>query len=703
MQFDTSSPVRATSRNSLQSWPLGRLLTVVFVGAVLGLSLLMLFMAERLQSESLREEIGLGLESTAQYVEGRISSRLTERILDIYRTPYVNLLRDPHASYAEQLTALEALQRRHAGIAWFGLTGPDGRVKVGTSSQHEGQDVSQKWWWYQAKDRARIVDPDFVRGNPRTLDEARAALDYGLPLLDRKANFMGMLVISVSTARARLVAADLASELGAQLGVEVLVLRHNGDVLVGPPDAVVPPSVARSLGSEEDYEVTRGERGKEFITTAASDALEKEHPGLGWTVVVRKDANTALAPLRSMRWTIAALGGLACLLTAALAWFFARRVARPLSQLCAAADTLRDKHEGCMPILNDYREVQHLSQALRAFSVDMESRVNERTQALHDANDALLRAMHNETATTETLREREKLLRRSQDELHTIADNVPALVFYLDTEHRIRYANALFREWLGLDPNAIVGRLFDDFTPRVTMEIVTPYLARTLAGERCSFELFGHLGRRHYNVSLMPYIEEGAVQGVIGVAQDISVHKQQEAKLTRVAMHDSLTGLPNRRMLEAQLPTALARSKRQNKAVAVLFLDLDGFKGVNDLHGHAAGDAVLREFAARICATVRQSDITARLGGDEFVALEGLGDGVEGARRVADKLLTCMSRPFVIGQHEVMLGTSIGIVVHQPGTQTSPGALLEEADHAMYLAKRAGKNRYELASPKQAA
>lgn len=164
-------------------------------------------------------------------------------------------------------------------------------------------------------------------------------------------------------------------------------------------------------------------------------------------------------------------------------------------------------------------------------------------------------------------------------------------------------------------------------------------------------------------------------------------------ELQRMALLDTLTGLPNRRAFHEELPRAMARTPREGLSMAVLFMDLDGFKSINDSYGHEAGDTVLREFAARIGSSVRVTDMAARLAGDEFtLILERLHTDAD-ATEVAAKLLATMERPFELGHVSISLSISIGIALFRPDSQLSPDQLLHAADQAMYVAKRSGKNR----------
>lgn len=169
---------------------------------------------------------------------------------------------------------------------------------------------------------------------------------------------------------------------------------------------------------------------------------------------------------------------------------------------------------------------------------------------------------------------------------------------------------------------------------------------------------------------------------------------ESRTELEHIALHDTLTGLPNRQLLSDRMELALARLQRNQGHIAVLFLDLDGFKQINDFSGHEAGDAALREVADRLSASMRSEDTLARVGGDEFVILiSDLGDNAaEVAELVANKCLKIFQAPFIINNNPYRLGTSIGIAI---GTDaSSAGKLLIAADRAMYRAKETGRGGY---------
>lgn len=181
----------------------------------------------------------------------------------------------------------------------------------------------------------------------------------------------------------------------------------------------------------------------------------------------------------------------------------------------------------------------------------------------------------------------------------------------------------------------------------------------------------------------------------VGIIRDISERKQAEETIRQMAYHDSLTGLPNRKLFSDRTEIALAQAGRSQKNVAVIMLDLDNFKDINDTLGHDVGDHLLKTAAERLKAAMRKSDTVARFGGDEFVLLLPELKGIEGASRVAQKIVVSFRKPFLINTHQLIVTASIGIAVY-PDDGSDESALLKNADIAMYQAKQAGRDRYQV-------
>lgn len=188
---------------------------------------------------------------------------------------------------------------------------------------------------------------------------------------------------------------------------------------------------------------------------------------------------------------------------------------------------------------------------------------------------------------------------------------------------------------------------------------------------------------------------EGRVSHYVGIYADISRMKEHQLRLERLAHYDSLTQLPNRVLFADRLQVALAQARRTNRPLAVCYLDLDGFKQVNDRFGHAIGDLLLTEVANRLRGSVRDGDTVARLGGDEFALLLGELNTAEECRPALERIFRAMAGAFPVGTQPVNISTSIGVTLF-PIDDAGPDALLEHADQAMYRAKALGKNRFHL-------
>jgi len=311
-------------------------------------------------------------------------------------------------------------------------------------------------------------------------------------------------------------------------------------------------------------------------------------------------------------------------------------------------------------------------------------------RALEGADGEALGAVVAINDVTELAESRWRVI-ESEERLRTIADNVPALIAYIDTGLRYCFANQRYQEWFGVKSADMLGR--------TVLEAMgeTFYAPRRAALERC---LQGHASaleieeerrgrRRVISSTYLPHVRDGVVQGIYVLSTDATSAREYERQLHALAHSDHLTGLPNRRSYEERLAQAIARSRRSAMAMALVYLDVDHFKQINDSLGHASGDTVLREFAKRLSATVRSTDTVARLAGDEFViVLEQVGSARECAR-IADKLLEAVRADFLVDGQPRRITTSIGIAWSAHPEQA---ALAHTADEALYQSKRAGRD-----------
>jgi diguanylate cyclase (GGDEF)-like protein/PAS domain S-box-containing protein len=286
--------------------------------------------------------------------------------------------------------------------------------------------------------------------------------------------------------------------------------------------------------------------------------------------------------------------------------------------------------------------------------------------------------------------------------LASIIESTADLVGIIDAETtRLIYLNRSAREVFGLVDQALsefdTASLYPPETMRTFQDQVLPVLLRneTWVGE---LPMVDDSGREMVVwQSQTPTLRaDGTLDQISVVGRDITERRRFEQDLAYQATHDSLTGLPNRALLLDHLEMALARAERDNRLIALLFLDLDRFKMVNDLHGHDAGDELLAQTARLISEVVRPSDTVARLGGDEFVILCDDVDDEEHAVAVAHRIAAAIeSSPYYIGSTNLAISASIGIAMAAGGAG-HPEALLRDADAAMYRAKDLGRARLEI-------
>lgn len=198
----------------------------------------------------------------------------------------------------------------------------------------------------------------------------------------------------------------------------------------------------------------------------------------------------------------------------------------------------------------------------------------------------------------------------------------------------------------------------------------------------------------HVSVTISPVKDSnGNIVGVSKIARDITERRESQARIEYLAHYDPLTGLANRALLANRMKTAIGNASRYSSLLAVLFVDLDHFKPINDSLGHEIGDKLLKMVAGRMQSRVRETDTVSRLGGDEFIILLSRIHAASDAARVAEKIIAALSQPYHIGQHELLLTASVGISIY-PDSGKDASSLLRSADEAMYSAKEQGRNRY---------
>lgn len=297
----------------------------------------------------------------------------------------------------------------------------------------------------------------------------------------------------------------------------------------------------------------------------------------------------------------------------------------------------------------------------------------------------------------------EQDLQRNRRFLSDVVEHGAAIIFVKGRDGRYELVNKRWEETTGFKREDVIGRTDEELFPGPAGRDFRLGDLKVMESEaeletELSLELGGR--KRHLMSSKFPvYDEDGTVHGVCGMVTDITALKEVEEKIRHLATHDGLTDLPSLTLAKDRLTMAVGMARRQNTRVGVLFVDLDGFKAVNDTLGHEAGDSVLREVARRMLACVRETDTVARVGGDEFLIVAGGLHSEKDAGRIADKVVRAVAEPVVLDDgRQAAVGASIGIALCKVCGE-DPDRLIRLADAAMYRVKNAGKNGYCFAEP----
>lgn len=377
---------------------------------------------------------------------------------------------------------------------------------------------------------------------------------------------------------------------------------------------------------------------------------------------------------------------------------------------------LRNARSITGPILQMHQVIRRIAGGELEATIHSQCNIRELHELANGFNDMALQLLRNRDLlenrileTTDNLRmknaeieqanlEKERLnenLALALGELQAIMEANPDILYVLNMQGGLIQWNSSLAKFCGLPPENMLSRYLVDFMQKEDSERGKKWINEVFAKGAASVEV----NFVRHDGELVPYLCNGVILknpagemiGFTGTGRDISERKQAAEHLHHMAHYDILTDLPNRSLLSDRLQQAIIANKREHGHLALMFLDLDMFKYVNDNLGHDIGDLLLKEVARRILECLRESDTAARIGGDEFVVLLPSVESIQTALLVADKIRSALCQPFEIYGHNLNISSSIGVAVY-PEHGTDEKILLKNADTAMYQAKRNGRN-----------
>jgi diguanylate cyclase (GGDEF)-like protein/PAS domain S-box-containing protein len=665
----------------------------------------------------------------------------------------------------------------------------------------QGASVSNREFFQRAiADRKPNISQPFLGRNSK-----RPYVVLTAPILDGRGQVAAVLAGSLDLLRPNFLGKLGTASIG-RTGSFALLGRDRTIIISRDADRIMTRGPAPGVSRYFDHAVAGEEGWQESVNSRGLHALFSYSPleTVPWVLVAALPVEEAFAPIFATQRDIARIAILLIVLIAPLVWLGTQYLLAPLLGLHDAIRRARSEPGTAAEVPVRSRD------EIGDLAADFNSLIRERTQV-------------------------EASLRESEHRLRMITDNTPALIGYVDSDLRYRYANGTYFEWFERKPEGMLGRSMQEVLGPAVYAVREPYVREALAGREASFELPpGASGfERHVHTRYVPDRRaDGRVAGFYVLANDITPLKKSEAllreserqlslalegselalfdwniqtgevflseqwsvilggepkltlttlseleqithpddrpllqrtirdalkgvtshyhaehrvkagsrgwiwiqshgqvtardsqgyatrmvgtnadvterkrgeqelaesraELERAAWHDALTGLPNRGLLLDRLEQALARSRRNRQLLAVFYLDLDGFKAINDSMGHAAGDALLKQFAERLRRAVRTSDTVARLSGDEFVVLLEDLRGAKDADVIASTIVETAREEFTIDSRKLRVTTCVGVAFAKE--ELSGAELLKLADTALYQAKRSGRDRYHVA------
>jgi diguanylate cyclase (GGDEF)-like protein/PAS domain S-box-containing protein len=623
--------------------------------------------------QNVNDQLAL-LTLSAHTMMSRLEQDMSTRGKEIAFLSQRPILQDPHVTQEEKQRILDSIRKSYPYYAWLGIADAQGNIVVGSDGMLVGKQVAQRDWFVEGAKGLHFGDAHdaFLLGKmlpqPKLDDLPLRLVDVSAPMFDEQGQLSGVICGHLNLDWAFEARQRILDRFENQ-HIDLLVLNREDKVLMGTASL---PSLSMDLHDLTVVNQAKKDKlaarivnwpdGQAYVTAAVTESGFEQYPGMGWMVIARKSVESAFVAAERLQLMIIGLIGFSGLIVTLFVNRLLTRQLRALTQLSAAAEALvAGDLTVRLPHVKGKNELALLTNSL----ANLLTRLQRNNQELRLAS--------------------------------RVFEDLGRGIMITDANNIIVKVNAAFcqitgyrnSDVIGKNPNLLSSGRHDKAFYRAMWQTLNE--TGTWQGEIWNRNAAGHV----YPEWLTIYVlrdTNGQVSHYVGIFEDISEKKQIEDKLLQLAHCDQLTNLPNRYYMHEQAEKMLAHCQEQHERFALLFVDLDNFKHVNDHLGHFVGDQVLQETAMRFRHELPEHALLARWGGDEFVIL--ITDADSGAlSALAHRLMDSLQRPFYIGSEQHYLSASVGIALY-PQDGHTVDQLLRCADTAMYQAKASGSNTF---------
>lgn len=652
---------------------------LVWVIGLLGsvLALLMSLLVGEQSTQQVRADKGALMAELAQQMAGEMDRGVFERLREVQNIAALELMREQGAAVEQKRALLQQVKSTYEYYAWIGVTDAQGNIIAGTDGLLEGKNVGKRDWFVEGSKGPHVGDVHDAFLLAKILPKPKydflplRLLDVSAPVRDAEGRLVGVICGHLSWDWSFQVRNTLLEPLKSHSNTDVLVLNREGSILLGTPEllgltqTLELPSTQQARLGESGFLVETWPDGGSYLTGYAPSRGHMGYAGLGWMVLVRQSAAEAFAEAAQLRLETFATGMGFAVMFALLLWTVVGRLTRPTLAIASAAEQIHGGEQSMnIPLYEGTDEAARLSASLHSM-----------VQRLRSSDEQMRLAAQVFRASTEG-------------------------IIITDAAENILSVNQAFCDITGYSAEEVIGRRPSVLNSgRQGAEFYTAMWH--MIQERGKWQ--GEIWNRRKNGEIYPEWlivttvrnDQGAITHFIGIFTDITERKWAEARIEHMAHHDSLTDLPNRAFYFDRLSEALLTAQRNGAQVAVLFIDLDRFKNINDTLGHDVGDRMLVEVAQRLVGCVDDVNNIARMGGDEFVILQPQVQGSDAAVQLAQRIITALTKVYTLDNgYQLNITASIGISLY-PENAADVMTLTRQADTAMFHAKSSGRDNYK--------